>query len=201
MKKVLMIFGIAGMSLLLAGCNNNDMLSCTNEVNANGFVTKTTYNIEYKDNDVKHLKITYHYTKDTSVDGVGTGTDGSAVDGNDQNDNAGTIDTKATDDEDLNGDDIIDGAVGDAIDTTIDAVTDTILDIAGIRNTYNNQINSYSGINGFSSNVEVDKDDEYKIVYDIDFDTISDSDLNLFNASRDFDTLRSNYENQGLTCK
>lgn len=198
MKKISMFLGITSMALLLSGCGTNDMLTCTNETTANGMVTKTTYDIEYKDNDVKYLKITHHYTRDNSVDGVGTGTDGSAVD-NDTNDNAGTVDTN--DDGNLDGNDIVDGVVGDAIDTTIDTVTSTILDIAGIRDTYNNQINSYNNINGFTSKVEVDNDDEYKVVYEIDYDKISDTDLATFNASRDLDSLRNTYESQGLTCK
>jgi uncharacterized protein YceK len=201
MKKILTFLEISGMALLLSGCGTNEMLTCTDETTANGMTTKTTYDIEYKDNDVKYLKITHHYTRDNSVDGVGTGTDGSAVDDNNANDTAGTIDTNTNNDGNLNSDDIVDGVVGDAIDTTIGTVTDTILDIAGIRNTYDNQINTYNNINGFTSKVEVNNDDEYKVVYEIDYDKISDTDLATFNASRDLDSLRSTYESQGLTCK
>lgn len=199
MKKILMLFSVTGVSLLLSGCGTNEMLTCTDEVTANGMTTMTRYDIEYKDNDVKHLKITYHYTQDETVDGVGTGTDGSASDGTDTNndDIAGDVDSNESNDND----DIVDGAVGDAIDSATNTVTDTILDLSGIRNRFNNQLNTYNNIEGFSSNVQTDSDNEYKIVYDIDYGTISDSDLTLFNASRDLDTLRSNYESQGLTCK
>jgi len=207
MKKISMFLTVTGVSLLLSGCGTNNMLTCTDEVNANGMITKTTYNIEYKGNDVKHLKITYDYIEDSTMDGIGTGTDGSSADGNDNNstinsddelnentnDMDGTINSNESDDSD----DFVDGAVGDAVDT----VTDAILDLSGIKNRYNNQLNTYRNIQGFTSDVEVDNDDEYKIVYDIDYDTISDSDLSLFNASRDFNTLRDNYESQGLTCK
>lgn len=213
MKKISIFLTVTGVSLLLSGCGTNNMLTCTDEVNANGMTTKTTYNIEYKGNDVKHLKITYHYTQDNEVDGIGTGTDGSSADGTDRNnrvteednvtedgtnnrnntDMDGTINSNESDDSD----DFVDGAVGDAVDT----VTDTILDLSGIRERYTNQLNTYRNIQGFTSDVEVDNDDEYKIAYDIDYDTISDSDLSLFNASRDLDTLRDNYESQGLTCK
>ena len=199
MKNILMFFGVTSVSLLLSGCGTNEMLTCTDEVTSNGMTTMTRYDIEYKDNDVKHLKMTYHYTQDEKIDGVGTGTDGSASDGNDTNndDIAGNIDSNESNDRD----DVVDGAVGDAIDGATNTVTDTILDLAGIRDRYNNQLNTYNDIEGFSSNVQTDSDNEYMIVYDIDYDTISDSDLALFNASRDFNTLRSNYESQGLTCK
>ena len=199
MKKILMFFGVAGVTLLLSGCGTNEMLACTSEVTSNGMTTRTRYDIEYKDNDVKHLRMTYHYTQDENVDGVGTGTDGSASDGNDtgNDDIAGDIDSNESNDSD----DVVDGAVGGAIDSATNTVTDTILDLSGIRDRYNNQLNSYSGIEGFSSDVQTDSDNEYKIVYNIDYSTISDSDLSLFNASRDLDALRSNYESQGLTCK
>ena len=199
MKKILMFLSVTGVVLLLSGCGTNEMLTCTDEVTSNGMTTRTRYDIEYKDNEVKHLKMTYHYTQDENIDGVGTGTDGSASDGNDtgNGDMAGDIDSNESNDSD----DIVDGAVGDAIDTTVNTITGTILDLSGIRDRYNNQINSYNGIEGFSSDVQTDSDNEYKIVYDIDYKTISDDNLSLFNASRDLDTLRSNYESQGLTCK
>lgn len=196
MKKILMLFGVTGITLLLSGCGTNEMLTCTDEVTSNGMTTRTRYDIEYKGNDVKHLKMTYHYTQDEDVDGVGTGTDGSASD-NDNNDISGNIDSNESNDSD----DVVDGAVGDAIDSATNTVTDTILDLSGIKNRFNNQLSTYNDIEGFSSNVQTDSDNEYKIVYDIDYDTISDSDLTLFNVSREFDTLRSNYESQGLTCK
>ena len=198
MKKIMLLCGTVTASLLLSGCGNTEMLTCTSETTTNGMVTKETYKIEYKDNDVKKMKITPHYTYDNTADGVETGTDGSAVDNNNTNDKAGDVDTSShTDDSGK----IVDGALGDAIDSTIDAVTTTILDISGIKDTYNNQMNTYNGIKGFSSKVEVDKDDEYEVVYNIDFNTISDTDLTNLNLSRDLDTLRTGYENQGLTCK
>ena len=255
MKKISIFVGTICSALFLSGCSTNEVLTCTDKTTANGMTTKTTYEIEYKDNDVKHVKLVYDYVTDTSVDGVGTGTDGSAVDNdnnttnNTTNDNtnnntttnnnnnnntnnnnnnttnnttnndnnvnntttnnnsrtndntAGDIDTSSNDDNDIDGDDIVDGVVGDAIDTTIGAVTDTILDISGIRDTYTNQINSYGNISGFTSRVDVDNDNEYKVVYEIDMDTISDNDLARFNVDRDLNTLRDMYEAQGLTCK
>lgn len=209
MKKISIFVGTICSALFLSGCSSNEMLTCTGSTTANGITTTTTYEIEYNDNDVKHLKMTYDYVSDTSVDGVGTGTDGSAVDNdtnnnnnnNNNNDTAGNVGTSSVDDNDIDGDDIVDGAVGDAIDTTIGAITDTILDISGIRDTYNNQVNAYGNITGFTSTVDVDNDNEYKIVYEIDMDTISDNDLTRFNVDRDLSTLRDMYEAQGLTCK
>ena len=44
------------------------------------------------------------------------------------------------------------------------------------------------------------QDNEYKVVYKIDLDKISDSDLARFNLDRDLDKTRSNYEDLGYTC-
>ena len=41
----------------------------------------------------------------------------------------------------------------------------------------------------------------YTVTYVIDYDMISDNDLATLNLSRDIDTLRSNYTNQGFSCK
>ena len=96
---------------------------------------------------------------------------------------------------------VVDGVVGDVIDGTVDGVTDTILDLAGIRNTYENQFSIYDNIEGFSYNVDVDNDNEYKVVYEIDMDKISDNDLATFNVTRGFQDIRTNYEDLGYTCK
>ena len=49
--------------------------------------------------------------------------------------------------------------------------------------------------------MDTDEDDEYKVIYKIDMDKISDSDLARFNLDRDLNTLRSNYEGLGYTCE
>ena len=41
----------------------------------------------------------------------------------------------------------------------------------------------------------------YRVVYKIDFDKISDSDLTRFNVDRNFDNIRTSYEDLGYTCK
>ncbi len=199
MKKVLICLATL---ILLAGCDNGTKtLSCSQTTTSNGLSTDIKYDIKYKDNSVRYATITYHYTRndvteenDTTskddVDGVKADTDGLTEnrDSNDENNN-------------INSNDVVDGAVGDAVDTTINGVTDTILDIAGIRNTYENQINTYKDIDGFKYKVEMDNEDEYKVVYEIDLDKISDSDLTRFNIDRDFSTFRTNYENSGYVCR
>ncbi len=200
MKKILLVLSVL---FLMSGCaNGTDTLSCSSTSTANGVTTKTKYDIDYSGDDVKKVTITYDYNQDTTnnnndnttnnndVDGVDVDTDG--LDENNDNDN----DTGS-----LDSDDVVDGVVGDAIDSTISGITDTILDIAGIKNTYENQMSSYDNIEGFSYKVDVDSDTEYKIIYEIDMDKISDADLTRFNIDRDFSTTRTNYENSGYTCQ
>jgi hypothetical protein len=198
MKKLLI-----GLSVLflISGCGeNNEKLTCTSTNTTNGMTTDTKYDIEYKDDKVKYVTITYDYKQDNTTtdtnttdntndtDGVNADTDGTTNDNDDNNDGATT------------SDEVIDGAVGDTIDGVVDGVTNTILDIAGIKSTYDNQITSYKDIEGFSYEVKEDTDDEYKIVYKIDLDKISDSDLTRFNLDRDLTTVKSNYEDSGYTC-
>ena len=117
------------------------------------------------------------------MDGVGTGTDGT------------------TNDTQIDNDGIVDGIVGSAIDSIINGVTDTILDISGIRDRHVNVQNTYGNINGFSvQNTNDTTDNDYRVTYIIDYDNISDEDLARLNLSRDIDTLRSNYINQGFNC-
>ncbi len=220
MKKVLICLSAL---FLMAGCDNGtETLSCTSTNTVNGLTTDTTYDIKYKDDVVKYVTITYHYTQDdTTNNAADNNTDDGVIDDT-TDDNATDNNTTDNDDVDgvdadtdgldedrdndannntVDGDDIVDGVVGDAIDTTIDGVTSTILDIAGIRDTYQNQMSTYDNIEGFSYKVDTDNDNEYKIIYEIDFDKISDSDLTRFNVDRNFTTLRSNYEDLGYTCK
>jgi len=82
------------------------------------------------------------------MDGVDADTDGLDEDNNTDN-NGGT-----------DADDVVDGVVGDAIDTTVDGVRENILDIAGIKNTYDNKLSIYDGMEGFSYDVDVDSDTE-----------------------------------------
>ncbi len=190
MKKILIAFSIV---LLLSGCDmGTDTLTCTSTSVSNGLTTDTKYEIKYKKNDVKYVTITYDYNQDKESirDGIDASTDGTTP-----NDNTTLNDGMITSDS------VVDGVVGDAIDTVVDGVKDTILDLAGIRNTYQNQFSSLNNIEGFSYDVDVDSDTEYKVVYKIDFDKISDSDLTRFNVDRNFDDIRTSYEDMGYTCK
>ena len=117
------------------------------------------------------------------TDGVGTGTDGT------------------TNDTQIDDDGVIDGVVGSAIDTIVGGVTDIILDSAGLRDRHATVQNTYGNVNGFSVQNTTDNNDNYMVTYVIDYDTISDNDLARFNLSRDLDTMRDNYVNQGFTCK
>ena len=190
MKKLFVAFFVL---LLASGCGvKHDSLSCKSTTNSNGITTTTHYDIDYMDNDVKMIKITYDYKQDTitdtdndgkdDIDGVGTGTDGT------------------TNDTQKDNDGIVDGIVGSAIDTIIGGVTDTILDIAGLKERHATVQNRYGNIQGFSVQNTTDTDNNYKVTYVIDYDAITDTDLNTLNLSRDIDTLRDNYTTQGYTC-
>lgn len=180
MKRIIPLFLIALTTFLLSGCDNmTKTLTCTNSVTSkNGLRTDIKYVISYKKDDVKMVTMEHDYNQD-NVDGVGTGTDGT------------------TNDIDTNPDGIVDGVVGDAIDDTADA----ILDIAGIKTGYVKRLETYGNIKGFTADVQIDNNNEYKIIYKFDLDKMTDNDLKTFYIDRDFNTLQTNYTNQGLTCK
>lgn len=190
MKKILI-----GLSLLfiMSGCDSEEKsLSCTSSNESNGVTTTTTYDVKYKDDQVKYVTITYDYNQTTSSkkqDGENADTDGITEDNNTTNNN------------EQNSDNVVDGVVGDAIDTTIDGVTDTILDLAGIKNNMQNQMSMYDNIEGLTYNVDVDNDNEYKVTYKIDVDVINEDELSRFDIRKDFSDLKSNYENLGYTCE
>lgn len=176
---------------------NNDTNNNVNDVtdndddnaNLNGDTTNGTAgnnNNDVTDNNVNSDNITT-YNNDTNnnnqIDGVGTGTDGT------------------TNDSNVDDDGVIDGIVGSAIDTIVGGVTDIILDSAGLRDRHATVQNTYGNVTGFSVQNTTDQDNKYMVTYVIDYDTISDDDLARFNLSRDLDTMRDNYVNQGFTCK
>lgn len=245
MKK---IFAILLVLFLASGCDGDtEMLSCSSTTTQNGIITTTSYDVEYNEDEVKHITITYDYSTtadEDDVDGVRSDTDGLTEDnnsngmdnnGNNARNNNGNNNDATNNDVNNNTDndsvntnntannggnnntnnnngttnnnqrtrteDIVDGVVGDAIDSTVDGVRETILDIAGIRNNYENQLSTYDGIEGFSYKVDVDSNTEYKIIYDIDMDKISDADLAQFNVVRDFSGMKDNYEDLGYTCR
>lgn len=189
MKKILLALSLI---FIMTGCGEKtESLTCTSTTTANGVVTKTSYDVDYIDDDVKYVTITYDYSQNGSnkndTDGVNSDTDGLEEDNNNNNK--------------VDSDEVVDGIVGDVIDETVEGVRETILDIAGIRNNYENQLSMYDGIEGFSYKVDVDSDNAYRIIYKIDMEKISDDDLARFNARRDLSDIRENYENTGYTCK
>ena len=209
MKKILVSLFIL---FLMSGCGNNETLKCTANGNANSVSNDSEAKIEYQDNDVKYVTITYDYNQDensvtgdatiTTTDQNGNTTEtNTTTDGMNADSDGITNDGDATNDGNTSGDEVIDGAVGNTIDTIIGGVTDTILDIAGIKSTYESQLSNFDNIEGFSYKVDVDEDNEYKIIYKIDMDKISDNDLARFNLDRNLNTLRSNYEGLGYTCE
>ena len=190
MKKIIVALSIL---FIMSGCDTNantKSLSCKSSSTNNGIVTETTYDVDYDNNDVKYITITYNHsrynTQADNNDGVNADTDGLSEENNTNT---------------LNSDDVVDGVVGDAIDKTVEGVTETILDIAGIKNNIQTQLSIYDNIEGFSYDVDIDTNDQYQIVYKIDMSKISDENLATFNITRNLSDMRSNYEAQGYTCK
>lgn len=197
MKKLLIVLSVL---FLMSGCNDNtDTLSCSSTTTANGVTTKTTYDIKYQNDDVKHVMITYDYNQDNTTNN--TKDDNNTMDGVDADTDGIDNDNTKDNDTALKSDDVVDGVVGDAIDGAVDGVTNTILDLAGIKNRYENQLSTYDNIEGFSYNVDIDSNTEYKVIYEIDMDKISDSDLARFDVTRDFSDIKANYEDLGYTCQ
>lgn len=185
MKKLLIALSAL---FIMSGCDETtDSLTCTSTTTTGNMVTKTTYNIDYVGDDVKYATITYDYsqTNKDNTDGINADTDG--------------LDEERS--NTLNSDDVVDGVVGDVIDETVQGVTETILDIAGIKNRYENMLSTYDNMEGLSYNVDVNTNNEYKIIYKIDMNKISDNDLTNFDITRDFSDMKANYEKLGYTCK
>ena len=157
MKKLLIGLGFSAL-LLMSGCGEEtNTLSCTSTNAANGVTTDIKYDIKYTDNNIKYITITYDYNQDKTKNNETTDGTNADTDGLDKNENQDN--NKA-----LESDDVVDGVVGDTIDTTINGITDTILDLAGIRDTYRNQMSDFDNMEGFNYRVETDNDDEYKII-------------------------------------
>lgn len=181
MKKALLIIAVIAV---LSGCGTNDSLTCSTENTLGNISSSTTYKIDYRDNDVKMMTVTYEY-KDGHTDGVGTGTDGT------------------TEEDDTTGetDGVVDGVVGEALDDVVTGVTNTVLDLADIRTRHNNRFGTYTNTDGFMTSIDTDNDNDYKVTYTYDFSKLSDDDISTFGISRDFDTMQSMYTSRGLTCK
>ena len=212
MKKlfVLSFFSI----LLLTGCGATETLSCSYETNASNGTAVTTYDIDYEGEEVKKVRITYNYDFDQNnngarmtddgmngTDNADNGITGYTTDDTNEMDGVGTGTDGTTNDSQMDNDGIVDGIIGSAIDTIVGGVTGIILDSAGLRDRHANVQNMYSNTTGFSVQNTNDVDNNYKVTYVIDYDTISDNDLASFNLSKNLDDMRNNYVNQGFTCK
>lgn len=180
MKRTLLVIAVI---TILSGCTTDTKtLTCTTENTVGNITSKSSYMIDYNNNDVKRLTVTYDY-RDNHTDGVGTGTDGTTEDNND----------------DDNG--IVDGVVGEALDDVISGVSDTILDISGIKTRHNTRFGSYTNTDGFKTMIDSDNDTDYKVTYTYDLSKLSDTDITTFGINKDFNTLKTTYTNRGLTCK
>ena len=123
-------------------------------------------------------------------------------DGNDVKKLTATYDYKDnhTDkDPDSNG--IVDGVVGEALDDVVTGVTDTILDISGIKTRHNTRFGSYTNTEGFTAKIDNDNDNDYTVTYTYDLTKLTDTDITNFGINRDFNTLKKTYTDRGLTCK
>lgn len=179
MKKALLIIAVI---VILSGCGTTKTMTCTTENTLGAFTSNTTYMIDYQNDDVKMLTVTYEY-KDGHTDGVDTGTDGTTED----------------DDTDDNG--IVDGVVGEALDDVVTGVVDGILDMSGIKTRHNARFGSYTNTDGFMTNIDTDNDMDYKVTYTYDLEKLSDEDIESFGIDKSLATLRSTYTNRGMTCK
>lgn len=204
MKKALLLIAII---IILSGCGNDETLTCTTSNKLGTLTSNSTYKIDYRDNEVKKLTITYEYN-DNHTDGVGTGTDGTTNDNdnnntnnNNTNNNNNNNTTGNTTNNMEDNDGIIDGVVGEALDDVVTGITDGILDIAGIKTRHNTRFGTYTNIEGFMTNIDTDNDNDYKVTYTYDLSKLSDTDLATFGISRNFNTQKNTYTNQGLTCK
>ena len=146
MKKALLIIAVIAV---LSGCGTTETLTCTTNNTVGTLTSKSTYKIDYMNNEVKKLTVTYEYN-DNHTDGVGTGTDGT------------------TDDTDTDNDGIIDGVVGEALDDVVTGVSDGILDIAGIKSRHNARFGTYTNTEGFMTKIDNDNDKYYKVTYTYD---------------------------------
>ena len=168
------------------GKDESDMsLNCYYQNTFNNIMTKTTYNIDYRDNFIKKIRITYTYRQDDqNIDGVGTGTDGT------------------TDDTNSEENQIVDGVLGNAIDNIINDITDTILDIAQIKERHIVVQNTYGNLPGFAiQNTSDDDNNDYTVTYVINSDDMSDMDLESMNISRNFNTFKNTLVQNGYICE
>lgn len=193
MKKNLAILTpLALLSLSACSLNGEEKLTCTNEREVGDTTTNIKYEINHKNNDIKKMTIIYDYNNKsnnakTKIDGTDADTDGITETKEDANDNL--------------SDKVIDGVVGDTVDTILGPITDTIADLSKVKQRHNFVQTNYKDIEGFTYVVDNDEDSHYKIKYEVDFTKISNADLSKLGYTKDLEKARSDYEDQGFTCK
>lgn len=203
MKKYISIFVLFAL-LVLPGCDMkaNETITCSDRTETNFITTDRKYVIDYKDNDIKKMKITYDYNRDVNNNNTAgnndVNADGTTNNNNNNNDNNNNNNNTAGNNDDNK---VVDGVVGEALEDIVSGLTDTILDVAGLRDRHNLVQTTYKDVAGFETKVDYDDDNHYKVEYTIDFDKISNDDLKRIGIDRNLDTTRSNYISQGLTCK
>ena len=206
MKKSILIFSTLFITIFLSGCSLTGMETywCTSTTtDDNGLTTKITYDITHSDDTVDMVKITYDYNQDDNNDNDNDDSLMNMVDDmkNIINDDIDGLNADTDGNSDTDNDEVIDGVVGDTLDAIVNGVTDTIIDIAGLKERHNVVSDRYGNLDGVTITIENDNEESYKVVYDIDMAKISDDDLDIFNLDRSFKTLKGNYNTLGLMCK
>lgn len=188
---------------LLTGCGAGatKTMNCSYEATTGNITTSIVYNVDHEEDEIKKIRVTYDYYQNGDTNNINDD-DANEIDNTGDNmDGIGTGTDGTTNDTQIDNDGIIDGIVGSTIDKIINGVTDTILDISGIRDRHTNIQNMYGNMNGFSvQNTNDTNPNNYHVTYIIDYDNMNDADLNTLNLSRDINTLKSIYTNQGFTC-
>ena len=88
MKKYISIFVLFAL-LVLPGCDMkaNETITCSDRTEANSITTDRKYVIDYKDNDIKKMKITYDYNRDVNNNNTAGNNDGTTNNNNNDNNN------------------------------------------------------------------------------------------------------------------
>ena len=98
-------------------------------------------------------------------------------------------------------DGLIGGVAKEALDDIVTGITDGILDIAGIKESHNTRFGTYTNVEGFTRNVDVDNANDYKVTYTYDLTKLSDADITALGVNKDYNALKKSYTDRGLTCK
>ena len=157
MKKSILIFSTLFVTIFLSGCSltGADTYSCTSTTtDDNGLTTKITYDITHSDDTVDMVRITYDYEQDDNDNDMTNMVDDmtNMIDDDIDGLNADTDGNRDTDNNE-----VVDGVVGDTLDAIVNGVTDTIIDIAGLRERHNVVSDRYGKIEGVTIKVENDQ--------------------------------------------